>query len=202
MADDTGRAYFKSQGWPYTMTGGLKTIAQLDKGELIAIACRYAAVLRTEFGQITTRPQPPTGAAQMPVRSSDDIAVNLGGAEYSMNGGKTWTPGRHPLMRGEAERVAKLMEKPIAPGEFMHSHSPAALAGVYVGRNTPPKGFVDLKNAKFTKYPVPKHLLPGAKVTYVVGSKQSTDGGETWQARKKSKARAKRGHGPRKKNSK
>ena len=55
MADDALRAYFKSQGWPMMIHGNPKPIGLLDKGELIALARKYAIMLRTEFGQITTR---------------------------------------------------------------------------------------------------------------------------------------------------
>jgi hypothetical protein len=53
MADEACRAYFIAQGWPALTNGKLKGIAELDKGELIALARKYATTLQTEFGQIT-----------------------------------------------------------------------------------------------------------------------------------------------------
>ena len=53
MADDANQAYFKAHGWPMHMSGTLKTLVELDKGELLVLAGKYASVLQTEYGQIT-----------------------------------------------------------------------------------------------------------------------------------------------------
>lgn len=55
--DDANQAYFKVHGWPVHMSGKLKTLAELDKGELFMLASKYAAVLQVEFGQITIPPK-------------------------------------------------------------------------------------------------------------------------------------------------
>ena len=122
------------------MSGILKPIGTLDRGELIVLARKYAIVLQTEFGQITIQ--------------------------------KRWT---------DAEAGIKLMQ----------SHSPIALTGLcYLGHRSLPKGFVDLKDAEFTKYPsTTAHRRPRVIHT-IVGPKDISK-----------PDRAKRGHGPRKKKS-
>ena len=58
MSNEASRAYFKSQGWPSKMNGDLKAVADLDKGELIAIARKYAIMLQTEYAQIVPGYEP------------------------------------------------------------------------------------------------------------------------------------------------
>jgi hypothetical protein len=58
MLEDANKAYFKSQGWPMMLSGEPKSIVQLDKGELTALALKYAIVLQTEFAQIKVPPKP------------------------------------------------------------------------------------------------------------------------------------------------
>ena len=55
--DDANQAYFKAHGWPVHMSGTLKTLSELDKGELLMLASKYATVLQVEFGQITVPPK-------------------------------------------------------------------------------------------------------------------------------------------------
>ena len=55
--DDANQAYFKVHGWPVHMSGKLKTLAELDKGELFMLASKYATVLQVEFGQIVVPPK-------------------------------------------------------------------------------------------------------------------------------------------------
>jgi hypothetical protein len=57
MADEANQAYFKAHGWPVHMSGTLKTLAELDKGELLMLASKYAVVLQVEFGQIVVPPK-------------------------------------------------------------------------------------------------------------------------------------------------
>ena len=57
MADDANQAYFKAHGWPVHMSGKLKTIPELDRGELLMLASKYATVLQVEYGQITVPPK-------------------------------------------------------------------------------------------------------------------------------------------------
>jgi len=45
--------YFKANGWPATLDGGLKPISALDLGEMRALTVLYAKVLQTEFQSIT-----------------------------------------------------------------------------------------------------------------------------------------------------
>jgi hypothetical protein len=56
MADEACRAYFIARGWPARTNGKLKGIAELDKGELIALARKHAIMLQVEFGQIVVPP--------------------------------------------------------------------------------------------------------------------------------------------------
>ena len=58
MSDEAMRAYFKSQGWPHTMNGTPKTIAQLDHMELRDLARKYAILLQTEFRNISPGVKP------------------------------------------------------------------------------------------------------------------------------------------------
>jgi hypothetical protein len=57
MDDDANQAYFKVHGWPVHISGTLKTLSELDKGELLMLASKYATVLQVEFGQITIPPK-------------------------------------------------------------------------------------------------------------------------------------------------
>ena len=54
--DDANQAYFKAHGWPVHISGKLKTLTELDKGELLMLARKYATVLQVEYGQITMPP--------------------------------------------------------------------------------------------------------------------------------------------------
>lgn len=57
MDDAANQAYYKAHGWPTHISGKLKTLNELDKGELLMLASKYAVVLQVEFGQIVVPPK-------------------------------------------------------------------------------------------------------------------------------------------------
>lgn len=105
---DAMRAYFKSQGWPMMVHGNLKPIAYLDKGELIALARKYAAMLQCEFRNISPGVKPDAPVKLMQSHSPAALAGayfeeaaeikpgafdKLKGIDLGKHPGVTWTPG-------------------------------------------------------------------------------------------------------------
>lgn len=105
-------AYFKANGWPEATPGKLKTIAQMDRGELCALARQYTAALQTEFAQI-----------------------NAPAYRAALN-----KPERLCPISGLPERIfsGPQADDDDEPVRLMQSHSPAHLAGIHPPLPKPP----------------------------------------------------------------